>query len=135
MDAIAWYYPNTAVTYETAFNCLNTETRLDCLDFPEDVFLGTHPVAQKLPNNWGLYDMTGNVWERVWDWQTTYPDPGTSVVDPTGPAIDQIGLERAMRGAPFNANGQYLRVAYRTGPPARSRAYNTGFRLVRSILP
>ena len=102
MDAVAWYTANSAVSYESGFNCLEPETRLDCAQFPPEISLGTHPVAQKEPNAWGLYDMTGNIWERVWDVKDTYPDPGTTVTDPTGPLVDAIGLDRAMRGGVFN---------------------------------
>ena len=44
----------------------------------------THPVGQKLPNRWGLYDMHGNVWEWTEDWWGDYP--GGIALDPQGPA-------------------------------------------------
>ena len=69
----------------------------------------THPVGQKVPNSWGIFDMHGNVWEWCLDWYGAYPTK--SVTDPTGPST---GTYRILRGGGWNSNGAYYcRSAHR----------------------
>jgi formylglycine-generating enzyme required for sulfatase activity len=58
----------------------------------------THPVGQKLPNLWGLYDMHGNVWEWCQDWWSD-SFPGGIAVDPQGP---DTGSLRVVRGGSWS---------------------------------
>ncbi len=53
----------------------------------------TQPVGQKIPNQWGLFDMHGNNWEWCLDWLGSYP--GGQVVDPTGPSGGSIRVLRS----------------------------------------
>jgi formylglycine-generating enzyme required for sulfatase activity len=68
----------------------------------------THPVGQKLPNPWGLYDMHGNVEEWCQDWFDTYP--GGIALDPQGPAA---GSSRVIRGGCWDCNARFCRSALR----------------------
>ncbi|HQU41290.1 MAG TPA: SUMF1/EgtB/PvdO family nonheme iron enzyme, partial [Pirellulales bacterium] len=58
----------------------------------------THPVGQKRPNAWGLYDSNGNVVEWCGDWHLN-PFPQADVSDPTGPFLS--GGARVLRGGSF----------------------------------
>jgi formylglycine-generating enzyme required for sulfatase activity len=91
--------------------------------------LTVHPVGQKLPNPWGLYDTMGNVLEWCQDWLG--PLPGGFVTDPQGPPSNPIG-DKVMRGGAFDFGSTFCRSASRLGfgnHPALTD-WNLGFRVV-----
>ncbi len=89
----------------------------------------THPVGKKSPNGYGLYDMSGNVWEWTWDiYNETYPTG--SVPDPTGATE---GPSRVYRGGSWRGTAGSARAAFRLRLLPGSRLNYLGFRLSRTI--
>ncbi len=86
--------------------------------------LKTHPVAQKRPNAWGVYDMIGNVWEWCSDWYGDYSRG--SITDPTGPSS---GAYRVFRGGGWDVSARHCRPALRGGDSPSVRYSVLGFRV------
>ena len=104
IEAVAWYYKNN-------------ENK-------------THPVGQKSPNELGIYDMTGNVWEWCSDWygESYYnSSPGNN---PQGP---DSGTYRVMRGGSWRISAEYCLVAGRYDWIPDFRDFNLGFRLLSPV--
>ncbi|MBF0155331.1 MAG: formylglycine-generating enzyme family protein [Magnetococcales bacterium] len=87
----------------------------------------THPVGQRQPNAWGLYDMAGNVWEWVQDCYDSKYYVGSHESDPSGPIG---GSNRVARGGGWDSNLAAMRVANRNNGTPRSQRNDLGFRLV-----
>ena len=98
LNAVAWYSENSGKT--------------------------THPVGQKQPNAWGLYDMSGNVWEWTCSAYRRYEDK-----ENTNP--NEANISRTVRGGSWNNTPFLVRSAYRLRFVTNERTNNIGFRLAQ----
>jgi formylglycine-generating enzyme required for sulfatase activity len=69
-----------------------------------------HPVGQKRPNAWGLYDLHGNVWQWCNDWYGDTYYTASPTENPRGPAA---GKMRVLRGGAWDSTAEQCRAAYR----------------------
>jgi formylglycine-generating enzyme required for sulfatase activity len=87
---------------------------------------GAQVVGQKLPNAWGVSDMSGNVAECCNDWYASYPSG--SVTNPTGPTS---GTGRVLRGGSWGTIGGCRSAARDFTSTGSTRTYTIGFRVAR----
>lgn len=89
----------------------------------------THKVGTKSPNGLGIYDMSGNLYERCWDWDESYPT--SSQTNYRGPAS---GSSRMGRGGSWYTKADFLMLGFRsTGTYPDGDGSDFGFRIARSL--
>jgi formylglycine-generating enzyme required for sulfatase activity len=125
-----WEYACRAGT-TTMFYSGDSEADLDCIAWNANNSKNTkHPVGQKKPNAFGLYDMIGNVWQLCQDWYGPYSIDSTT--DPQGPPPSG---SRILRGGAWSQDPSRCRSAYREAANPTYRVGYGGFRIVCPGVP
>jgi formylglycine-generating enzyme required for sulfatase activity len=117
LNTLGWYGENSDAGYA------------GCDENDDGRCIGPQPVGGKIANEWGLFDMHGNVWEWCSDWYGEYPSG--SVTDPLGPSS---GDSRVLRGGSWYGTAAGCRSANRgRGLPGSRNNFN-GFRLAAALV-
>jgi formylglycine-generating enzyme required for sulfatase activity len=130
LDSIAWYGGNSGVGFELDNGYDSSGWKEKQHDHQR---AGTHPVAFRIPNHWGLFDMLGNVWEWCADsWHSDYggaPTDGSAWIDQAPGGKGEAG--RVVRGGSWGDDARNVRAAsrYRNDPTGRDGGL--GFRCAR----
>ncbi len=90
---------------------------------------GPAKVGTKKPNELGIYDMSGNVWEWCWDFYNSRYYANSPKDNPKGPGPT---IYRVSRGGSWHYRDQLARIADRDGPRPGFTSFNHGFRVVRN---
>ena len=118
LDQVGWYDDSRTEYDEDEDEEVEIAASIDC----------PQPVAGKRPTRWGLYDLSGNVWELCWDVYGDYAEG--EATDPTGVLS---GPHRVPRGGSWHHTADYARAAIRRANRPGSPYADLGLRLSRTI--
>jgi sulfatase modifying factor 1 len=116
LGSVAWFSDNSNRNIPP----IPHQALLDLFDISETSDVKTpHSVAQKIPNEWGFYDMTGNIWE----WCENSEQPNDN---------NDGSIDRVIRGGCYNTSAWVSRTANRKSVSVDTRSV-IGFRVARSL--
>ncbi len=92
----------------------------------------THDVALKHPNQLGIYDMSGNVWEWCWDWHSSSGYP-TLKEDPLGGEVPDATYARTLRGGAYDDDESCSKISSRAFLRPQWSGDCMGFRITRTM--
>ena len=128
-----WEYAARGGKYSEGYEYAGSDTASDVAWDAWNSGGKTHPVSQKKPNELGIYDMTGNVYEWCWDWYDKHYYASSSTTDPTGPAkAGEVWDGRVFRGGSWRDGAYMHRVTLRICVVPTIRVRVNGFRLART---
>ncbi len=122
-----WEYAARGGKLSKGYKYSGSNSIADVAWYTNNSSYNTHPVATKRPNELGLYDMSGNVWEWCQDWYGSYSSSTQS--NPTGPSS---GSDRVLRGGSWAFYAGSCRVSSRLDYEPSRTSDNLGFRLALS---
>lgn len=120
-----WEYAARGGKHSRGFKYSGSDNIGDVAWYDENSGSTTPQVGTKQPNELGIYDMSGNVWEWCGDWYGSYSS--SDQVNPTGPSS---GSDHVLRGGSWGNNAGDCRVSYRFRYFPSLRHYSCGFRVV-----
>ena len=124
-----WEYAARGGSKSRGYKYSGSNTIGDVAWYTDNSGYKVHPVKSKSPNELGLYDMTGNVWEWCSDWYKSDYYSNSPSTNPRGPSS---GSYRVLRGGSWYYYARDCRVSYRSNSDPTFRGSGSGLRLLLS---
>ncbi len=123
-----WEYAARGGNKSRGYHYAGSSTVGDVAWYKDNSGSKTQEVGKKAPNELGIYDMSGNVWEWCSDWYGNYSSSAQ-----TNPYNSTAGSYRVFRGGGWFYSATYVRVAYRNCSSPADTSRSLGFRVCRTV--